>query len=172
MGAPINITIGSTSIHKLNAVRQACLKLQIEAVVSGIKTSSGQNEQPVGFDETFRGALTRATFAKKNTTSVAIGIESGIFRFNVDTPVTLDIAIVVALTNDGKRIITTSEGMYFPEEYVGIAEERGFETTTVGSVIAERLGGDPTDPYTTITKGKMTRTMTLVDALTTALRQL
>jgi hypothetical protein len=55
---------------------------------------------------------------------------------------------------------------------VEIAEERGFETTTVGSVITERLGGDPTDPHSVLTNGKVTRTMTLVDALTIALQQL
>ena len=91
-----------------------------------------------------------------------------IFRFGV----TLDIAVIVILTPDGRQIVTTSEGIEFPEEYVEIAEERGFETTTVGSVITERLSGDPTDPHSVLTKGKVTRTKTLVDALKTALHQL
>jgi non-canonical (house-cleaning) NTP pyrophosphatase len=165
----MKITLGSMSTHKLNAVRQACRELGFDFVVSGVKTSSGQNEQPVGFDETFGGALNRATSAKsQDHDSIAIGIESGIFRFGV----TLDIAVIVILTPDGRQIVTTSEGIEFPEEYVEIAEERGFETTTVGSVITERLSGDPTDPHSVLTKGKVTRTKTLVDALKTALHQL
>jgi non-canonical (house-cleaning) NTP pyrophosphatase len=165
----MKITLGSMSTHKLNAVRQACQELGLDAVVLGVKTQSGQNEQPVGFDETFGGALNRATSAmSQNPDSIAIGIESGIFHFGV----TLDIAVIVVLTPDDRRIVTTSEGIEFPEEFVRIAEERGFETTTVGSVITERLGGDPTDPHSVLTKGKVTRTKTLVDALKTALHQL
>jgi len=85
---------------------------------------------------------------------------------------TLDIAVLVILTPDGRQIITTSEGVQFPEECVRIAEKLGFKTTTVGSIITEKLGGDPTDPHSVLTKGKVTRTMTLVDALTVALQQL
>ena len=165
----INIVLGSTSTHKLDAVQQACKKLGLEATVTGAKTSSGQNEQPVGLKETFDGALTRAVSARsQNPDSVAIGIESGIFRFGI----TLDIAIVVILTSDGRQIVTNSEGIQFPEEYVKTAEERGFKTTTVGSVITEQLGGDPTDPHSILTNGKVTRTMTLVNALMIALQQL
>lgn len=172
MGTSINITLGSTSAHKLDAVRQACQKLELSSVVFGVKTSSGQNEQPVGFDETFSGALTRAISAKsQDPDGIAIGIESGIFRLGT-TSVTLDFAIIVVLTSDGRQIITTSEGIQFPEDCVKIAEERGFKTTTVGSVITEKLGGDPTDPHSVLTKGKVTRTMTLIDALVTALQQL
>jgi inosine/xanthosine triphosphatase len=168
----MNITVGSTSAHKLEAVRQACQTLGLQAVVSGVKTSSGQNEQPVGFEETLSGALTRAISAQsQKPEEIAIGIESGIIRFNAES-VTLDSAVIVILTTDGRRIITTSEGVQFPEEYVKIAEERGFKTTTVGTVITEHLGGDPTDPHSVLTKGTVTRTMTLVDALIIALQQL
>ncbi len=168
----MNITLGSTSSHKLEAVRKACQRLGVEAVVSGVKTSSGQNEQPVGFEETFNGALTRATAAKaEGAGSIAVGIESGIFRFGSPS-VTLDIAVIVVLTIDGRQIVTTSEGIRFPEEYVKVAEGRGFQNTTVGSVITEQLGGDPTDPHSVLTQGKVTRSMTLVDALVVALRQI
>jgi len=54
---------------------------------------------------------------------------------------------------------------------VRIAEKRGFKTTTVGSIITEQLGGDPTDPHSTLTSGKISRTMTLIDAVATALQQ-
>jgi hypothetical protein len=63
----MKITLGSMSTHKLNAVRQACQELGLDAVVLGVKTQSGQNEQPVGFDETFGGALNRATSAMSKT---------------------------------------------------------------------------------------------------------
>lgn len=167
------IVIGSTSVHKIDAVRQACEKLGIDAVVSGFKTASDQNEQPVGFDETYGGALVRALTVKENNkNSIAIGIESGIFRFRGVITRTLDIAVIVILTAEAREIITTTHGIVFPEKDVLIAEQRGFEKTTVGSVIAEHLGGDPTDPHATLTKGKITRMETLVDALVVALKQI
>ncbi len=63
-------------------------------------------------------------------------------------------------------------GIQIPEQCIRVAEERGFKTTTVGSVIAEQLGGDPRDPHSALTESKVTRTLTLIDALTTALQQL
>lgn len=169
----MNIILGSTSKHKLEALKKACELLKLEANISGIKTESGQNEQPVGFEETFQGALTRAQAAQTHApTNFAVGIESGIFNFNVDKPTTLDIATIIILTPDGKRIVASSMGVQFPEEFVKIAEQRGFTKNTVGSVIAAKLGGDATDPHSTLTHGKITRSATLVGALVTALSQL
>lgn len=168
-----HITLGTTSRHKLDAVEQACAKLGLNVIISGTKTSSGQNEQPVGFEETFSGALTRATSAKEQEPeSIAVGIESGIFNINTSAPITLDIAIIVVLTPDGRQIVTTSEGVQFPQECVETAKNQGFKTTTVGSVITKQYGGDSTDPHSVLTKGTVTRTMTLVDALMVAFRQL
>ncbi len=171
MKSPINITLGSTSSHKIDAVHQACQRLCLKVNLRGVKTQSGQNEQPVGPNETFNGALMRALSAQSSRPeTVAIGIESGIFSFGPET--TLDIAVIVVLTLDGRQIVTTSEGVQFPEEYVTITRNCGFRAVTVGSIIAEELAGDPADPHSILTKGKVTRTMTLVDALVIALRQL
>lgn len=169
MKSIIDIVLGSTSIHKIEAVKQACLGLGLNADISGVKASSGQNEQPVGFEETFSGALARASYAKSTRPDCfAIGIESGIFRFGM----TFDIAVIVILTPDNRQIVTISEGIPYPTQYVEIAEERGFKTTTVSSIIAQQIGGDPTNPHSTLTSGKVTRTMLLTSALITALRQL
>ncbi len=170
----MKIIIGSTSIHKINAVRQACQELGIKANIKNVYAPSGQNAQPVGFDETFSGAYARAKFAQANEPdTIAIGIESGIFRIsNYDKQITLDIAIIVVLTPCGRCIITTTESIQLPEKYVSIAEQRGFASTTVGSVLAEQCGGDSTDPHSIITKGKLTRTATFVSTLKSAFAQI
>ena len=170
----MNIIVGSTSIHKINAVQQACQELGIKANIKNVYAPSGQNAQPVGFNETFSGAYARAKSAQSNQLgTIAIGIESGIFRIsNRDKQITLDIAIIVVLTPGGRCIITTTESIRLPEEYVSIAEQRGFASTTVGSVLAEQCGGDSTDPHSIITKGEITRTMTLVGALKNAFTQI
>lgn len=174
-GKNIRVVLGSTSPHKLNAVRNACERLGIRASVSGVETSSGQNEQPVGFEETFNGALIRTLSARvQDTGAVSIGIESGIFRLRFDgrSFVFIDAAVIVLITSNNRQIVTTSAGIVFPEEFVEVAEMRGFESTTVGSVIAEKLGGDPADPHSTLTNGRVSRKMILTDALVVALGQI
>lgn len=171
----INIVIGSTSFHKLDAVWKACERLGVTASVSvsGVKTSSGQNEQPVGFEETFNGALNRAKSASLTTSdAIAVGVESGIFRFDEGTSVSIDIAVIVLITPGNRQIVTTSAGIVFPEDCVKIAESRGFESTTVGSVIAEKFGGNPADPHSTLTGGRVSRTMILTDAIVLALSKI
>ncbi len=174
MEKQINIALGSTSQHKIEAVKQACQQLGLLASVVGVKAASGQNEQPVGLDETHQGALNRAQGAKEqNLEAIAIGIEGGIFRTNNEqSPMTIDVAVIVILTLDNRCIVSTTPGVVFPEDCVAIAKERGFATTTTGSVIAEKLGGDPTDPHATLTKGAVSRTKTLVAGLIIALSQI
>lgn len=168
----INIVLGSTSSHKLDAVRKACERLGITASVSGVKTSSGQNAQPLGFEETFNGALTRAISARAQKDAMAVGIENGIFRFCGQKVASFDIAVIVLITTDNRHIVTTSAGMVFPEEYVKIAETQGFESSTVGAVIAGFFGSDPADPHSILTKGKVSRETILIDALVLALSQI
>lgn len=167
------IIVGSTSPHKLAAVRLACRKGMCRVQISEFNATSGQNAQPVGFAETYAGALTRATQAKQqHPGSIAIGIESGIFRFFSRT---FDMAVIVVLPIDchdcSQGIITTSTAYEFPEEFVHEAEKRGFATTTVGSIITEKCGGDKGDPHAALSNGKITRTNTLVHALKFALKQ-
>lgn len=171
----INILLGSESLHKLDAVRKACERLGMKASVSGIKASSGQNAQPIGYEETFAGALARAKLARnQNPDAIGVGIESGILPLGRPSVFyfDLDIAVVVVLTMDNRWIVTTSAGIAFPWEHVQTAENRGFESTTVGSVIAKGMGGDPADPHSTLTKGQVSRTMTLTDAVVLALSQI
>lgn len=171
----MKIYVGSLSDHKLLGTDLACQKLGWkDAVVCGVETDSGQNAQPVGFFQTFEGAFLRAQQAKhkREDWHLAIGIENGIFSFYTEDAITLDIAIVVVITPSGKIITTTSGGMQFPEPMVERAKAMGFETTTVGSVIAKELGGDGTDPHSILTQGKITRTELLAEAVYNALVQI
>ena len=169
----LKITVGSTSQHKLGAVRNACETLGLDAIIVGVAAASGQDDQPVGLEATYYGALARAIAAQAgNPHSITIGIEGGYLRCGGPAPITLCVAIVAVLLPDGRRIITTSNSILLPEEHVLEAERRGCKLTTVGAVIAEKLGGDPTDPHTTLTGGRITRTMTLTNALIIALQQL
>jgi len=169
----ISIVLGSTSVHKLDAVRKACERLGMKASVSGINTASGQNEQPLGFSETFKGALTRAESVRaRNPNAISIGIESGIFFFD---GFFADMAVIVLFRSDGEQIVTISAGIKLPDSCVEIAIEQRkqeFSSATIGSVMAERFGGDPSDPHSTLTDGRVSRAMILTDALVLALGQI
>jgi non-canonical (house-cleaning) NTP pyrophosphatase len=169
------IVLGTTSVHKLNAAKRACKLLGMEAEVSGVKAASGQNEQPIGFEETYGGALARAKGAQAvDGSAVAVGIENGVFRFGGDDGKkhAVDFAVVVVLLPDGQESVATSLGMEYPDGCVVEAERRGFETTTIGSVFAERFGGDPTDSQSVISKGRAPRVSLLTDTIVQALTQI
>jgi non-canonical (house-cleaning) NTP pyrophosphatase len=169
----IKIVVGSTSEHKLAAVRQACAQIGLVADVVGVKTNSLQDEQPIGTKSTYLGARTRASAVLSvYPDCICIGIESGIVHTGNKFGHFMDMAYVVIAQLDGDYIVTTTPSIEFPSEFYYEAGRRGFKTTTVGSVIAEKLGGDSTDPHATLTKGRVTRVSTLVAGLVPALQQL
>lgn len=167
------IVVGSMSKQKLEAVNYALSSIGINVGVIGIKTSSGQNEQPVGIKEIFDGALARAKEAKiTHPNRMTIGIENGIVGYKGMPNITLELGIVVILTENNRQVFAISKAIKFPQKYVKIAEKRGFQKNTVGSVIAEFLGGDPADPHLTLSKGKVSRANILSDAIITIFKDL
>lgn len=171
MNKKVRLIVGSPSEYKLSAVREACLELGLNYEVTGLEVDSEQNEQPVGLSETTAGALTRAEKAqKKDFDAIAIGIESGIIRTGGPHFVSIDLAVIVAIFEDD-IIITTSNGMQFVEEFVEIAQERGFKHTTVGAVIAEFLGGNKNDPHSLVSDGTVSRKETIKNGVKIVMNQ-
>lgn len=157
----IRVAVTSTSVHKTGAVEAALRELfpQAQIEVSGFKSRSGVNEQPVN-NEAEQGAYNRIVSILEvlvdevpnfGVTQLIVSIESGIFQ-NGD--VWEDKAVVI-VANPSLNIKVTeiSEGVVFPNEYVNVAQRRGFGEHTVGSVIAEMNPDvDGTDPHAFLTK--------------------
>lgn len=166
----IDIVLGSLSIVKLDALMKAREILEIGGTVFSISVPSLQNAQPSGLDEICNGAITRAWGAKNwRPLSHGLGIESGIIHAK---QLTLEIAAIALVCPDGRQIVTTSNGLVLPEQCVFIAHDRGFKTTTVGSVIAEKFGGKIDDPHSTLTNDTLSRKLTLAIAIMTVLKQI
>ncbi len=178
MNNPMNIekiVLGTTSIHKIEAAKDACALLGLDVDVSGVKAASGQNEQPIGFEETYGGALTRAREAQATDAgTIAIGVENGVFLFGGEDGEkhAVDLAVVVALFPDGREAAATSAGVEYPDACVVEAKRRGFTTTTIGSVFSEQFGGDPTDPQSVLTAGWISRKEMLTDTIAQVLGNL
>lgn len=172
------VIVGSTSEHKIEAVKEALLRLGVEAEVVGVKTESGVNEQPVGFKEIYQGALNRAReLYEKYPDDIRVGTENGIVGWGtcskneVFDPHFFDLALIVVMLPDGAMYRALSSGIEFSEEYV-YDPELNFAQATVGSIIAKKLGGDKTDPHKTLTHGRVRRKETLIEGVRLAFAQI
>lgn len=183
------IYVGSTSEHKLRAVREACTELGIEPNVLGVKTSSEVNEQPEGLVETTYGAAARAVGAWREKLGalgswrshgdqipISIGIESGIMPLIAHdcegvAQEYIDCAIVILLFGNAEQIATMAPGHMVNAKDVSEARKRGFDKHTVSSVTRERTGCDATDSTPYYTGGRMNRVELLKQAVKLALCQ-
>lgn len=176
--------VASTSTHKIGAVKSVLESLDRPTTyeVEGIGTASEINEQPVGHEEILQGALNRLNNMKKSlragsaktkigSSPILVSIENGIYNVGDRW---FDIAYVVLEDNGGNIAIATSEAIEYPLEFVEEARGRGFASTTVTSIMAEKLQ-DPsigTDPHKYLTRGKITRQQFLEHAFKVAKCQL
>ena len=80
--SPIRVIVGSKNPVKINSVKQAFSKAFSDLVfeIIGESSESGVSDQPIGDQETFQGAESRALFVKKKYPDADywIGIEGGI----------------------------------------------------------------------------------------------
>lgn len=166
------VAVASTAQQKLDAVAKA-----MDAIVVGTKVPSLVSDQPLGLDETMRGAKNRLLALVEQTEAVkdcdfAVSVENGLVKMAPttaldlsDTETWVDIAVVVVRDlASGKEICTTSAGVQFPNAAVGDWAEAGSEGT-VGEVLAEELKCDKQDPHAALTKGAFPRAALLEHAV-------
>ena len=73
------VVVGSTNPVKIAAVRVVLERIGARARVDGIAVASGVRDQPVGDDETIRGATQRARAVLAETDAeFAVGLEGGV----------------------------------------------------------------------------------------------
>lgn len=174
----MDVFVGSSSRHKVTAVEEVCTDLfQSEPNIQGLKATSDINEQPVGHEETLRGAKNRIQSIKTmiGTTryDLLVAFEGGIFSVLVDDEeLWFDIGWTVVEDADGNQAISHSAGIRYPTIDVKEAQRRGFETTTVGAVMSEHLQVDPTNPQSALTSQIMQRSDLSSQSLKLAIGQL
>lgn len=178
------VLVASTSKQKLNAVRRAFERANINAEIIGKKAPSEINEQPIGYEETKLGALNRAKNAvvrlqreDNRKPDIVFGIESGLLHEDelgdeqvygvirngdlIDVGIILmaDMQNVPDVDNIKDYIVEErTEGVVFPGEYISVAQQIGFDTTTVGSIIKRNHPEvDDTDPQIFLTNGEASR---------------
>jgi non-canonical (house-cleaning) NTP pyrophosphatase len=163
------VFVASTAAQKLGAAERA-----LGGETAGFECPSLVSDQPVGFDETLRGAKNRLAsllgqLGEAPEVDLVVSIESGLIKSLVSEEETwIDVAVVLVRDmSTGAESVATSAGVRVPTEYVGTWAEAGGEGT-VGDVIAEELGGDKHDPHGALTKGAFARSALLEHAIRVA----
>lgn len=116
----MKIGVGSQSESKVRAVALAAKSFDTThlAEIVSIKALSGVSEQPIGLDETARGAVNRANFVHQETDcDVAVGMEGGVIEISGRK---IDIGIVFVLGRSGLSGIGVSQGLALPVEVVDV----------------------------------------------------
>lgn len=174
------IHVGSTSEHKIAAVRAACEELCLQAEIVGVAVPSGVNEQPYGLIETRCGAYGRAYLARRanGSADIYVGIESGVFplydegwRGGTYPGEHVDAAIVTVVDRGTYADHAISSGSSVVSADVEEARRRGFDKHTVSSVTHERTGCSATDSTPHYTGGRVHRKECLQQAVKIALSQ-
>jgi non-canonical (house-cleaning) NTP pyrophosphatase len=162
------VVCGSGGDMKFSALCEALRALKIKSSnIDRARVLSQVNEQPVGLSEMMTGARNRAIGAQSYCLgSFGLGIENGIeLSKRSGQEIVHDFAVVDLITPAGKEYITETMKIRFPLKPTVIAKQRGFRTTTVGSVVAEMYGCDPADPHSFLTNGLFPRKQLLQDAI-------
>jgi inosine/xanthosine triphosphatase len=107
------VIVGSTNPVKINAVRAVLARAGVSAAVEGRAVPSSVADQPVGDDETIRGALARARGAlAAGDADLGVGIEGGVVEEADGGMRTCAWAAVVA--RDGRHGVGGSLAMPLP----------------------------------------------------------
>lgn len=175
------IVIGTTNDTKVRAAEEALRIAGKDGIVIPRNVLTGLNAQPVGYQETRRGARLRAQEAKDENVPGAthyLGIENGIgWRDGHwgDEEGWKDWAIAILIWQDGPypmELSVESEAITAPRKYVEIAKDLGYKDTTWGKVSSEYHAHDPQDPHSYWSIDGKSRYRYLVEALVPMMRRL
>lgn len=156
----MKIAIGTTSELKVRALRDALERINIEAEMLPVKTSSGIADQPFGFEEIIKGATTRAENSLNEVgADIGVGVENGLVEIGGDY---FDVACVIIKTKDGNKSAAFSPAILIPEWIIKKIKE---ENTEVGEITKALSGDTEKDGFKYFTNGAITRKEALFQAI-------
>ena len=160
------VAVASKAEHMLEAAR-----LALGGDVTGFEAQSLVADQPIGMDETIRGAKNRLAvlLEQEPNADLAVAMENGVIRaLGGDEETWIDLAVVVVCDlSTGTKAFATSAGVQIPNMHVGDWAEAGSEGT-ISEFIATEIGCDKQDPHAALTQGAHCRAALLADAIRVA----
>jgi inosine/xanthosine triphosphatase len=116
------VAVGSTNPVKVAAVRAVIVLRWPDAEVRGISVPSTVRDQPIGDDETIRGALARAIAARDAIGGeIGVGLEGGVVEVGDGSMRTCAWAAVV--DSDGRQGIGGSLAMPLPDSVARLVRD-------------------------------------------------
>jgi len=138
----VRVAVGSTNPVKLAAVRAVLARIQPGLSAEGVEVASGVPDQPMGDEETQRGARNRATAALALTgADLAVGLEGGVVALADGRMRSCAWAVVV--DRDGLEGMGGSLSMPLPDrvaDRIRAGEELGHAMDALANVVGTKHG--------------------------------
>lgn len=152
----LKVKVGSKNPVKIKAAKNVLEKIYTKVQVKGVKVDPGVPSQPIGLEQTIKGAINRAKRAYQDC-DLSIGIESGLLK--VPHTLTGYIDLQWCATYNGKTItLGVSAGFEYPPKVIKEVK-KGKE---VGDIMDKITGiknlGEKTGAIYYLTKGLLDRT--------------
>lgn len=169
----ITVAVGSRNPVKVKAVETVFSKFFHRVSVISVDVRTSVFPQPIGLDETIRGALERAFHAIQlvKDADYGVGIEAGLMDFKHAITGYLDLQVCAIVDRSERFTLGTSSAFEFPPEVVGKVI-RG-EARESEEVFEEITGikdiGSKTGAIGFLTKGEVTRLDLTVQSVIAAL---
>jgi inosine/xanthosine triphosphatase len=120
------VVVASTNPTKIQAVENGFQEMFPEGAfaVEGVKAPSGVPDQPIGDEETYRGAFNRLQAARQDhpTADFWVGIEGG----NVETPHGMEVMAWVVVQSADRTGKARTAGFYLPPRVIELVHQ-GYE---------------------------------------------
>lgn len=128
------VAVGSTNPAKLDAVREAILRVWPQAQVQGVGVDSGVSEMPMSDAECLAGARNRARAARETlAASVGVGLEGGVQR---EGDMLLLVGWAAVCAADGREGVAGTARLPLP----ALIAERVIAGEELGPVMDDLLG--------------------------------
>ena len=138
----VRVAVGSRNPVKLAAVRAVLEHVQPALQIEGVEVESGVPDQPMGDEQTQRGARNRAMAALQQTgAELAVGLEGGVVELADGRMRTCAWAVVV--DRDGREGLGGSLSMPLPDRVaarIRAGDELGHAMDTMANVVGTKHG--------------------------------
>ncbi|AIU69513.1 NTPase [Thermococcus eurythermalis] len=156
----MRIAVGSTNPTKVKAVENVMRRIYGDVEVFGVEVDSGVSDQPIGLEETTRGAVNRAKQALEKTgADLGVGIEAGIYPFPKTLTGYLDIQVCAVASPDGMITVGHGPGFEYPPVVIEKVLNEGVEVgIAMGELVKDPELKKKIGAIGVLSKGLLTRT--------------
>ncbi|NJF25627.1 inosine/xanthosine triphosphatase [Thermococcus sp. Bubb.Bath] len=136
----MKVAVGSTNPAKVEAVREVFREIYGEVEVVPMGVDSGVPDQPVGLEETIKGAINRAKLALEKTgADFGVGVEAGLYSVPETLTGYMDIQFCAIVDKEGRTTFGHGPGFEYPPGVIRRVFEEDVEVgIAMGELVNDR----------------------------------